>query len=241
MMIPTMMADPPQNPIRRGRSAGEGSIRVDPTISPFVPGHFFVELLGIRHASRVQTSDETTVDDQALIGRSKRGDREAFGQLVQRHQVAVYRVVRGILADPAESEDVAQEVFVKAFANLARFRGDSGFFTWLYRIAVNEALRVRKRRSFSKVTTQALPEVESPRAEAPAEEAPTLAQLERLLGKLSDEHRAIVVLRDIEEMSYQDIAQTLEVPMGTVESRLFRARQELRALWRKAKEANHAL
>ncbi len=181
------------------------------------------------------------MDDQALIRRSKRGDREAFGLLIQRYQVAVYRVVRGVLADPAESEDVAQEVFLKGFANLARFRGESGFFTWLYRIAVNEALRARKRRSFSKVGTEALPEVEAPRPDEPPEEVPTLAQLERLLGKLSDEHRAIVVLRDIEGLAYQDIAEALEVPMGTVESRLFRARQELRALWRKSKEAKNAL
>ena len=172
-----------------------------------------------------------------LIRRSKGGSREAFGQLVSRYQVPVYRVVRGILGSPSESEDVAQEVFLKAYANLAKFRGESGFFTWLYRIAVNEALRARKRRSFA--NADALPEVEAP---PPAEEdAPTLATLEKLLRKLSDEFRSIVVLRDIEGMSYSDISETLEIPIGTVESRLFRARQELRTLWRKSKEAKNAL
>jgi RNA polymerase sigma-70 factor (ECF subfamily) len=159
---------------------------------------------------------------------------------VSRFQAPVYRVVRGILADAAESEDVAQEVFLKAFANLRNFRGDSGFFTWLYRIAVNEALRARKRRSPGP-PVESLPEVEAPRPEEPAEEGPTLAALQRLLGKLSDEFRAIVVLRDLEGLSYQEIAETLEIPLGTVESRLFRARRDLRLLWRKLKEASNAL
>ncbi len=185
------------------------------------------------------TPDGPKVDEATLVRSSRKGDREAFGQLVSRYQGPVYRVVRGILADPAESEDVAQEVFLKAYASLAKFRGDSGFFTWLYRIAVNEALRRRKRRSIT--LAEELPEIEAPPREVPDEEGPTLATLERLLGRLSDEFRAIVVLRDIERMSYRDIAETLEVPIGTVESRLFRARQELRELWKKSKEAKHAL
>lgn len=179
------------------------------------------------------------MDEAGLVHRSKRGDRSAFGQLVARYQVPVYRVVRGILADPAESEDVAQEVFLKAYASLARFRGDASFFTWLYRIAVNEALRVRKRRTW--VTTDALPEKETPTPEPESEEGPTVATLEKLLRKLPDDFRAIVTLRDLEGLSYQEISETLEVPLGTVESRLFRARQELRAMWRKMKEARNAL
>jgi len=180
-----------------------------------------------------------TVQEPELIRRSKGGSREAFGQLVSRYHVPVYRVVRGILGSPSESEDVAQEVFLKAYANLAKFRGESGFFTWLYRIAVNEALRARKRRSFA--NADALPEVEAPPPAPSEEDAPTLATLEKLLRKLSDEFRSIVVLRDIEGLSYSDIAETLEIPIGTVESRLFRARQELRVLWRKSKEAKNAL
>ena len=180
-----------------------------------------------------------TVQEPELIRRSKGGSREAFGQLVSRYQVPVYRVIRGILGSPSESEDIAQEVFLKAYANLAKFRGESGFFTWLYRIAVNEALRARKRRSFA--NADALPEVEAPAPAPPEEDAPTLATLEKLLKKLSDEFRSIVVLRDIEGLSYTEIAETLELPIGTVESRLFRARQELRALWRQSKEAKNAL
>jgi RNA polymerase sigma-70 factor (ECF subfamily) len=178
--------------------------------------------------------------DELLVRRSKGGDREAFGQLVGRYQNSVYRVVRGVLADAAECDDVAQEVFLKAYASLGKFRGESGFFTWLYRIAVNEALRARRRRSYS--NADALPEVEAPPAPEPVDEdAPTLRTLEKLLRKLSDEFRSIVVLRDIEGLSYLEIAETLEVPIGTVESRLFRARQELRTLWRKMKEAKNAL
>lgn len=191
-------------------------------------------------AERHPTSNGTTLQDDGLIRRSRAGDREAFGQLVSRHQAAVYRVVRGILGDPAESEDVAQEVFLKAYANLARFRGESSFFTWLYRIAVNEALRARKRRTPQ--TLEALPETEVPPPEPEAEEeGPSLRTLQRLLARLPDDYRAIVTLRDLEGLSYQEVAETLEIPIGTVESRLFRARQELRALWRRTKEARNAL
>ena len=190
-------------------------------------------------ASQDPISDGKTVQEPELIRRSRGGSREAFGQLVARYQIPVYRVVRGILGSPSESEDVAQEVFLKAYANLAKFRGESGFFTWLYRIAVNEALRARKRRTFA--NADALPEVEAPPPVPSEEDAPTLATLEKLLRKLSDEFRSIVVLRDIEGLSYSDIAETLEIPIGTVESRLFRARQELRTLWRKSKETKNAL
>ena len=128
-------------------------------------------------------ADGKGMHDEQLVRRSKGGDRDAFGQLVARYQNSVYRVVRGVLADPAECEDVAQEVFLKAYASLAKFRGEAGFFTWLYRIAVNEALRHRKRRAFS--NADALPEVEAPSApEMPDEDAPTLRTLEKLLRKL---------------------------------------------------------
>jgi len=191
-------------------------------------------------AGRHPTSDGTTLPDEWLVRKSRAGDTEAFGLIVTRHQAAVYRVVRGILGDPAESEDVAQEVFLKAYANLARFRGDSSLFTWLYRIAVNEALRARKRRVPPPLET--LPETEAPPPEPEAEEgAPTLRTLQRLLARLPDDYRAIVTLRDLEGLSYQEISATLEIPLGTVESRLFRARQELRTLWRKTKEARNAL
>lgn len=184
--------------------------------------------------------DGTNLHEEWLVRRSKAGDREAFGQIVSRHQAAVYRVVRGILGDPGESEDVAQEVFLKAYASLGRFRGESNLFTWLYRIAVNEALRARRRRRPQPL--EAAPEAVSPPAEPEEpEEMPTLGTLRRLLGRLPDDHRAIVVLRDLEGLSYREIAETLEIPLGTVESRLFRARRELRALWRKTKEARNAL
>jgi RNA polymerase sigma-70 factor (ECF subfamily) len=180
------------------------------------------------------------VQEQELIRRAKAGDRDAFGQLVTRFQLPVYRVIRGVLGDPLSSEDVAQEVFLKAFAGLPRFRGESGLFTWLYRIAVNEALRARKQRSF--VPIDSAPEPEAPPVpEGDDEEGPTLATLEKLLRKLPDDFRTIVVLRDLEGLSYTEIAETLEIPLGTVESRLFRARQELRALWRSTKEKHHAL
>ena len=179
------------------------------------------------------------MQEQELIRLAKGGSRDAFGQLVSRYQLPVYRVIRGILSDPLGSEDVAQEVFLKAFSGLARVRGESGLFTWLYRIAVNEALRARKQRGF--VTLDAVAEHEAPVPEPEAEEGPTIATLEKLLKKLPDDFRAIVVLRDLEGLSYTEISESLDIPLGTVESRIFRARQELRTLWRKSKEKNHVL
>jgi RNA polymerase sigma-70 factor (ECF subfamily) len=180
------------------------------------------------------------VQELELVRQAKSGDREAFGALVSRYQLPVYRVVRGVLGDALASEDVAQEVFLKAYGALARFRGDSGFFTWLYRIAVNEALRMRKQRRFTAL--DAVPEPEAPpREEAPDPDRPTMATLERLLKRLPDDFRTIVVLRDLEGLSYTEISETLEIPLGTVESRLFRARAELRTLWRESKERHHAL
>jgi RNA polymerase sigma-70 factor, ECF subfamily len=173
------------------------------------------------------------MDEALLIGRARRGDREAFGALVERHRDSVYRVVRGVLADAAECEDVTQDVFVRAWESLARFRGESGLFTWLYRIAVNAALRARERRRPAPVAE--VPETEAPRPREADEDGPSLATLQRLLSELPDEYRVIVVLRDLEGLSYQDIASTLEIPMGTVESRLFRARGQLREMWRARK------
>lgn len=178
--------------------------------------------------------------DEQLVWRSKAGDREAFEQIVSRHQAAVYRVVRGILGDAAESEDVVQEVFLKAYAKLGSFRGESRLFTWLYRIAVNKAFRIRRRRAPQRI--EDLPETEAPPPEPEGEEeVPSLRTLQLLLGRLPDDFRVIVILRDLEGLSYQEIAETLEVPIGTVESRLFRARQELRTFWRKTQEGRKAL
>jgi RNA polymerase sigma-70 factor (ECF subfamily) len=180
-----------------------------------------------------------SADDQRLIADCLKGDTAAFGELVRRYQERLYNSVYRLLDNAEDAQDVVQEAFLNAYQSLESFKGDSLFFTWLYRIAVNEALRARKRRSFA--NADSLPEVEAPVPAASDEDAPTLATLEKLLRKLSDEFRSIVVLRDIEGLSYTDIAETLEIPLGTVESRLFRARQELRTLWRKSMEAKNAL
>jgi RNA polymerase sigma-70 factor (ECF subfamily) len=186
------------------------------------------------------TSDGKVQDD-ALVRRARAGDREAFGRLVEAYQAPVFRVVRGIVGDPSDAEDVAQEVFLKAYGALGRFRGESGFFTWLYRIAVNEALRAARRRRPTAPLDEGIP-VEAPPVPQPDEDGPSLALLERLLRKLPEEFRAIVVLRDLEGLPYREVAETLEIPMGTVMSRLFRARRELRDLWKASKETkNHAL
>ncbi len=171
------------------------------------------------------------MDEADLLRRARAGDRAAFGELVSRHQAAVYRVARGILRDPAEAEDATQETFVKAWENLSRFRGESGLFTWLYRIAVNAALMAGRRRP---KTVRLVVDRELPRDAD--ESGPTMATLEKLLGELPPEARAILVLRDLEGLSYREISETLEIPMGTVESRIFRAREDLRGRWRVMRE-----
>jgi RNA polymerase sigma-70 factor (ECF subfamily) len=180
-----------------------------------------------------------SADDHRLIAECLKGDASAFGALVRRHQDRLYHTVFRLVGSAEDAQDVVQEAFLSAYQSLDGFKGDALFFTWLYRIAVNEALRGRKRRTFA--NADALPEVEAPPPVPPEEDVPTLATLEKLLRKLSDEFRSIVVLRDIEGLAYTEIAETLEIPIGTVESRLFRARQELRALWRQSKEAKNAL
>jgi RNA polymerase sigma-70 factor (ECF subfamily) len=166
-----------------------------------------------------------------LVDRARAGDERAFADLVRGAQQQVYRLALGMLHDSGAAEDVAQETFLRAYRYLSTFRSDAAFSTWVYRIAVNLCIDVaRKRRSYP---LEPLNDEDSvaddagadPEATVGAREA--LAHVEEALQWLSPDHRAILLLRELEGLSYEQIARVLQIPKGTVMSRLFHARMNL--------------
>ena len=183
---------------------------------------------------------ESRPTDQELVQACCDGQAEAFQQLVERYQDRTYNAVLRMLASREDARDVVQEAFLKAYENLGQFRGASSFYTWLFRIAVNLALTLRRRSTRLKLV-QPLDEAAEVQvsqtqagrlAEAPPEAAMETAERDRFISQaleeLDGEHRAAVVLRDIEGLDYQTIASILDVPPGTVKSRIHRARMMLR-------------
>ena len=179
-------------------------------------------------------------DDAALIERCRAGDIAAFEPLVEKYRQRVWRLAYNVLRDREEAWDVAQEAFVRAWQALPNFRGQSAFYTWLFRIVMNVAAdraraRAARGRAFG---TERIPEedwdrvlVDQPddaRPDAAAAGAEQRARIEKALATLSADHRRIVVLSDIEGLSYREIADVLEIPMGTVMSRLHNARKRLK-------------
>jgi len=176
--------------------------------------------------------------DEDLVLRVQQGDKSAFDLLVIKYQHKIIQLVNRYVKDPSEAQDVAQEAFIKAYRALGNFRGDSAFYTWLYRIAINTAknyLVSRSRRSSDY-------QVDVQDAEA-IENAPQLQGMEtpeRLLlnqeiidtiktaiEKLPEEMRTAIMLREFEGMSYEEIAAAMDCPVGTVRSRIFRAREAI--------------
>ena len=173
-------------------------------------------------------------DDLDLVARARAGDLDAFGTLVNRHQhrlVNFVRLMTSSAQDRDEAEDVAQEAFLRAYRALGQFRGQSSFRTWLYQIATN----VARTHSAKRRDRKEAQEPESPQGrERPSEEnieRRVIAhdQLRRALEELPDDWREALLLRDIEGLEYKEIAEMLKIPMGTVESRIFRGRQRLKA------------
>ncbi|MGZ5292977.1 MAG: RNA polymerase sigma factor [Actinomycetota bacterium] len=168
--------------------------------------------------------------DDLLLRRARDGDTAAFGELVERHQSRIYAVCLRILADPEEARDAAQDAFITAFRKLAQFRGDAAFTTWLHRIAVNacyDELRRAKRRPMLHTVTPAdddrAPEPGPPSADHADEVAGTL-DVTKALAAIPDDFRIALVLADVEDLPYDEIARVLEVPVGTVKSRVHRGR-----------------
>jgi RNA polymerase sigma-70 factor (ECF subfamily) len=174
------------------------------------------------------------IDDAPLIERSLRGDSTAFGGLVRKYQDRLFNTVVHVAGSREEAEDVVQEAFVQAFLKLSSFHGESAFYTWLYRIAFNVSVS-RRRRKRNEVSLNAgredtvidpADDVEAPGEHILREERAHLVHA--ALGTLSDEHRTILVLREMEGFEYEQISEILDLPTGTVRSRLHRARLQLR-------------
>jgi RNA polymerase sigma-70 factor, ECF subfamily len=179
-----------------------------------------------------------SLDDQSLVAACRAGRTEAFDVLVERYQQRLYPTVLRLTGSPEDAEDVLQDAFVRAFEKLDQFQGDSSFYTWVYRIAVNLALsghRKRRIRSALRLGNRPLisrgahPPDESAESDpsAPLERAERERIVADALNRLSPEHRAIVVLKDFDGHRYEEISVILGIPVGTVRSRLHRARCEL--------------
>ncbi|HET9506849.1 MAG TPA: sigma-70 family RNA polymerase sigma factor [Gaiellaceae bacterium] len=167
-------------------------------------------------------------DDAELVRRTTRGELSAFEQLVDRHRPVVVRVAARIVGS-ADAEDVSQDAFLRAFHRVDRFRGDAPFRTWLLRIAHNAALDHLRRRRAEPVDPETLDTSEESPSRPPAEQLEMRERTERLERKLhglSPQHRVVLVLRDAEGLSYEEIADITDSPLGSVKGRLHRARQE---------------
>jgi len=191
--------------------------------------------------SSLTVEQEAVLEDHRLISALQAGDEAAYEQLIERFQSPVYNLAYRLLNDQADASDVAQEVFLKVFRNIGHFRGDSSLRTWVYRIAVNESHNRRRwlfrhRRgetgiedSFDDVECREKPLMDA--GETPFDftvnrEAQLL--LEEALTEINPVFRTALVLREVEDMSYEEIADILEVSIGTVKSRIVRGREALR-------------
>jgi RNA polymerase sigma-70 factor (ECF subfamily) len=185
-----------------------------------------------RQASGVEQSD------LELVRRAQRGERGAFDLLVLRYQHKVVKLVARLLRDPTEAEDVAQEAFIKAYRALGSFRGDSAFYTWLYRIAVNTARNTMASRQRRPIDYEAdLSETEQSAVESrmrhtDTPEATVLSDeihetVNRAVAELPEDLRTAIILREVEGLSYEEIAAAMDCPVGTVRSRIFRAREAI--------------
>ncbi|HEY7904544.1 MAG TPA: RNA polymerase sigma factor RpoE [Casimicrobiaceae bacterium] len=179
--------------------------------------------------------------DQQLVERAQRGDRRAFEMLVMKYQRKLTRLLSRLVRDPAEVEDVTQEAFIKAYRALPGFRGDSAFYTWLYRIGINTAKnylvalgrRAPTSTSFDNEEAEsfedadALRDNSTPEGELIGKEIANTVN--RAMEALPEDLRTAITLREIEGLSYEEIANVMNCPIGTVRSRIFRAREAIAA------------
>lgn len=186
----------------------------------------------------VQPTDE--IPDQDLVASARAGDAAAFRTLVEKYQRRVYGLALGIVKDPDEAMDVAQDAFVKVHRYLPEFQGESSFYTWVYRITVNLSIDARRkraaRREESNDDEESMDDLEAP-PEAlgvdPGKELQRSEIRERIgeaLEQLPEKHRTILLLREIEGLSYEELARVLGIRKGTVMSRLFHARLKMQKI-----------
>jgi len=177
--------------------------------------------------------------DAELVARVQRGDKQAFDLLVLKYQRKIMRLLSRMIRDPSEIEDVAQEAFIKAYRALPQFRGESAFYTWLYRIAINTArnwLAQNNRRPSTPSAqenedgetfdaTDNLTDSSNPESEMASRQI--AETVNKAINDLPEELRNAIVMREIDGMTYEDIAESMSCPIGTVRSRIFRAREAI--------------
>ncbi len=193
-------------------------------------------------ATNTSTEASNVSDEMSLVSRARRGEMDAYDELVRRYQERIYATMYHMTSNHEDANDLAQESFIKAFQALKSFKGDSSFYTWLYRIAVNKAINFIKQRrnrvsmSLNDLDTNAEhdPDLVALISHKTPHRAATLAELQEKLNaailKLSEQHRAVVVLHDVQGVPHEEIADIMGCNVGTVRSRLFYARQQLQGL-----------
>ena len=181
------------------------------------------------------------MDDKHIVAQARRGELSAFEELVTRYEKRVYAIALRSSGSPEDAADITQEAFLRAWRSMKDFRGDSGFATWLFRIAMNQCVDYARHKQ-SQPPTQPLVQGEddeerelplpdtAPSPEEHLENSELGRELAAALAEISEEHRRIVLLRDVSGMSYSEIAEILEISEGTVKSRLARARIALRRI-----------
>ena len=183
----------------------------------------------VQHAVKVQ--------DQELIDECLAGQTDAFGQLVVRYQDRLYNTLVNVLGSSDDARDVAQEAFVHAFQKLATFRGHAAFYSWLFRIALNAAMSHKRKRRRTVVSVEAAREQAGiepidPRSDNRPSHALELSErqaaVRSALAQISKEYRTVLVLKEMDGLKYEEIAEIVGCPIGTVRSRIHRARSELR-------------
>ena len=178
------------------------------------------------------------VDDIALVEQCLSGETAAFGVLVDRYQEAVFNVALRMVNRYEDARDIAQTVFLKAYRNLGSYKAEYKFFSWIYRMVVNESINFLDRRR----STESLEDIyvsPEPDPHVSLETAELNRSLERSIASLSPAHRAVIILRHFEDLSYDEIAKTLQIPEKTVKSRLFSARRQLREALIEFKAVSH--
>jgi len=193
-------------------------------------------------ATNLPATEAPGTNDMELVSQARRGDMAAYDELVKRYQERIYATMYHMTSNHEDANDLAQESFIKAYQALKSFKGDSSFYTWIYRIAVNKAINFIKQRrnrvnmSLNDLDAQAendpdlvaLISHKTPRRDAGLTELQE--KLNAAILKLSEQHRAVVVLHDIQGLPHEEIADAMGCNVGTVRSRLFYARQQLQGL-----------
>lgn len=186
-------------------------------------------------------------DEYQFIERFKKGDTSAFDDIVLTYQDRIYNLCRHMLGNAQDAEDAAQDTFLKAYQALPRFQPGASLYTWLYRIAANTCIDYKKKPFFESLFGDSPGKDEyiihdrpsdNPSPEKLYESKQVGRALQASLGKLSPKLRAIIILKEMEELSYEEIAETLEISMGTVKSRIARAREELKKIMEEFREQN---